>query len=120
MKTIREHLESAHDELVAARKIAALSKHDSYTDIGDAIECVEAALVWGGDKKQQRLVRLRCCVCSKVTETAVLPSDPPETFEIRGTACPKCDHGGWDSPTYHREDGFEIELSERPNAQDLP
>jgi hypothetical protein len=40
------HLDSAHAELVAARKIAALAKHDSYEEIGDAIECVEAAFVW--------------------------------------------------------------------------
>lgn len=40
------HLDSAHAELVAARKIAALSKHESYEEIGDAIECVVAAFVW--------------------------------------------------------------------------
>ena len=39
-------LDSAHAELVEARKIAALSKHESYEEIGDAIECVEAAFVW--------------------------------------------------------------------------
>ena len=39
-------LESAHAELVEARKIAALSKHEGYEEIGDAIDCVEAAFVW--------------------------------------------------------------------------
>jgi hypothetical protein len=39
-------LDAAHAELVEARKIAALSKHESYEEIGDAIECVEAAFVW--------------------------------------------------------------------------
>ena len=39
-------LESSHAELVEARKIAALSKHESYEEIGDAIDCVEAAFVW--------------------------------------------------------------------------
>ena len=41
-----QRLDAAHAELVEARKIAALSKHDSYEEIGDAIECVEAAFVW--------------------------------------------------------------------------
>lgn len=40
------HLDSAHAELAAARKIAAISKHDSFEEIGDALECVEAAFVW--------------------------------------------------------------------------
>jgi len=39
-------LDAAHANLVKARKIAALSKHESYEEIGDAIECVEAAFVW--------------------------------------------------------------------------
>ena len=39
-------LDSAHAELVEARKIAALSNHESYEEIGDAIDCVEAAFVW--------------------------------------------------------------------------
>ena len=39
-------LDSAHSDLIAARKEAALSKHESYEEIGDAIECVEAAFVW--------------------------------------------------------------------------
>ena len=39
-------LDSAYAELFEARKIAALSKHESYEEIGDAIECVEAAFVW--------------------------------------------------------------------------
>jgi hypothetical protein len=43
---LSQRLDAAHAELVAARKIAALSKHESYEEIGDAIECVEAALVW--------------------------------------------------------------------------
>lgn len=49
-----------------------------------------------------RLVLLRCCVCGTTTETYAVSDDPPETAEIRGTACLNCDHGGWDSPTYHR------------------
>lgn len=46
MSRLFRHLDSAHAELVAARKISALAKHDSYEEIGDAIECVEAAFVW--------------------------------------------------------------------------
>ena len=64
------------------------------------------------EKDNPRFVRLRCCVCDEATEADAIQNDPPETFEIRGTACPKCDHGGWDSPTYHREDGSEIEWVE--------
>ena len=45
-EAISRLLESAHAELVEARKIAALSKHESYEEIGDAIDCVEAAFVW--------------------------------------------------------------------------
>ncbi len=41
-----EHLENAYVELVAARKEAALNKSDAYEEIGDAIECIEAAFVW--------------------------------------------------------------------------
>lgn len=43
---LTKRLEAAHAELVEARKIAALSKHESYEEIGDAIECIEAAFVW--------------------------------------------------------------------------
>jgi hypothetical protein len=43
---LARRLDSAHAELVEARKIAAISKHQSYEEIGDAIECVEAAFVW--------------------------------------------------------------------------
>ena len=43
---LNNHLAAAHGELVAARKIAALSKHESYEEIGEAIEWVEAAFVW--------------------------------------------------------------------------
>ena len=46
MRSIIKHLESAHADLVSARKLAALSRHESYEEIGDAIECVEAAFVW--------------------------------------------------------------------------
>lgn len=45
-KRLIRRLDAAHAELVKARKIAALSKHESYEEIGDAIECVEAAFVW--------------------------------------------------------------------------
>lgn len=48
------HLDSAHAELVAARKIAALSKHESYEEIGDAIECVEAAFIWLHSQPNER------------------------------------------------------------------
>jgi hypothetical protein len=41
-----DHLEDAHVLLTSARKIAALNGLESYVEIGDAIECVEAALVW--------------------------------------------------------------------------
>jgi hypothetical protein len=40
------NLETAHSSLISARKIAALNKLESFEEIGDAIECVEAALVW--------------------------------------------------------------------------
>jgi hypothetical protein len=46
MQRLVRRLDSAHAELVEARKIAALAKHESYEEIGDAIECVEAAFVW--------------------------------------------------------------------------
>lgn len=46
LQRLVRRLDSAHAELVEARKIAALSKHESYEEIGDAIECVEAAFVW--------------------------------------------------------------------------
>lgn len=46
LKRLVRRLDSAHAELVEARKIAALSKHESYEEIGDATECVEAAFVW--------------------------------------------------------------------------
>lgn len=39
-------LDAAYADLVYARKIAALEKHESYEEIGDAIKCVEAAFVW--------------------------------------------------------------------------
>jgi len=41
-----EHLESAYAELVAAIKEAILTKSDAYEEIGDALECIEAAFVW--------------------------------------------------------------------------
>jgi hypothetical protein len=63
-----------------------------------------------------RLVLLRCCVCGTTTETDAIAEDPPETAEIRGTACLDCDHGGWDSPTYHRADGSEIAWSAQQNS----
>lgn len=66
------------------------------------------------------LVRLRCCVCDKTTSVAAMPDEPLETAEIRGTACPACDHGGWDSPTFHREDGSEVVIDEEPNARAQP
>lgn len=47
-----KRLDAAHAELVEARKIAALSKHGSYEDIGEAIDCVEAAFDWIKSKKQ--------------------------------------------------------------------
>lgn len=50
MSRLFRHLDSAHAELVAARKIAALAKHESYEEIGDAIECVESAFVWLNSK----------------------------------------------------------------------
>lgn len=40
-----QQLDSAHAELVEARKIAALSEHESYKEIGNAIDCVEAAFM---------------------------------------------------------------------------
>ena len=46
LRKLGRHLDSAHADLVAARKIAALAKHESYEEIGEAIECVEAAFVW--------------------------------------------------------------------------
>lgn len=46
LERLVQHLDSAHAELVSARKIAALSKHESYEEIGDALECVEAAFIW--------------------------------------------------------------------------
>ncbi len=46
LKRLVRRLDSAHAELVEARKIAALSKHESYDEIGDAIDRVEAAFVW--------------------------------------------------------------------------
>lgn len=66
--------------------------------------CIGIAL----DSRQGDRVRLRCCVCGEVTTVITSAEDPLGTAEIRGTACPKCDHGGWDAPTYHREDGAEI------------
>lgn len=42
---LAQHLESAHAELVAARKIAALSFHQSYKEIGNAINSVERAIM---------------------------------------------------------------------------
>jgi len=51
---LTKRLESAHAELVEARKIAALSKHESYEEIGDAIDCVEAAFVWIPVKQTNR------------------------------------------------------------------
>ncbi len=59
-------------------------------------------------KQEIHRVRLLCCVCQGVALVDAIPGDPIDAFEIRGTACTKCDHGGWDSPTYHREDGSEI------------
>ena len=41
-----EYLENAYAELVAARKEAILTKSDAYEEIGDALECIEAAFVW--------------------------------------------------------------------------
>lgn len=41
-----QHLDSAHAELVEARKIAALCEHDSCFSIGEAIDCIEAAFAW--------------------------------------------------------------------------
>lgn len=38
---LAKHLEAAHAELVVARKIASLSNHESYEDIGKAIEHIE-------------------------------------------------------------------------------
>lgn len=38
-------LEAAHAALVEARKLVALSKHKSYVYIGEAIECVESAVM---------------------------------------------------------------------------
>lgn len=46
LKRLVRRLDAAHAELVDARKIATLLKHESYEEIGDAIECVEAAFVW--------------------------------------------------------------------------
>lgn len=46
LEQLVRRLDAAHAELVEARKIAALSRHESYEEIGDAIECVEAASVW--------------------------------------------------------------------------
>lgn len=57
-------------------------------------------------------VNLLCCVCHQITVVPASPDDPPETHEIRGTTCPKCDHGGWDSPTYYRVDASEIKWVE--------
>ena len=40
------HLENAYAELVQARKIAALSNHESYEDIGKVIEQIELATLF--------------------------------------------------------------------------
>jgi len=44
MDRLLTRLDSAHAELVEARKIAALSKDGSYEEIGEAIDCVEMAI----------------------------------------------------------------------------
>jgi hypothetical protein len=41
-----EHLENAYAELVTARKEAILTKSEAYEEIGDALECIEAAFIW--------------------------------------------------------------------------
>lgn len=45
-RKLMARLDAAHAELVDARKVAILAQHESYDEIGDAIECVEAAFVW--------------------------------------------------------------------------
>jgi hypothetical protein len=48
---LQKHLEYAHAQLIEARKLAALLRHESYEEVGDAIDCVEAAFIWLAPKK---------------------------------------------------------------------
>lgn len=59
-------------------------------------------------KNKPRAIKLRCCVCDRTLKVAATNEDPIDAVELRGTACDKCDHGGFDQPTYHRKDGSEI------------
>jgi hypothetical protein len=90
-------LDAAHAELVEARKIAALSQHQSYEEIGDAIECVEAAFVWLHNAENITRPRLRCtCGRTILAEDMVKGMcycGKPNSFILRGFRFSPCYSG---------------------------
>lgn len=77
-----------------------------------AADQIEAALAEAGyqlTQAEKPKIILICCVCGRKLAVDREPEDPDGAVELRGTACDKCDHGGFDQPTYYDAIGEEVE-----------